>query len=79
MSPQTSEEGGNAARLEAGEVLRHNTAPFQHSLSKPEDKLEVPNVPDENEEDDRKAHVARYTHDTPVSAKFALFSRCLSL
>lgn len=62
------ENTGKTAQPETGGGARLAPAPIQDIPSKSEEESNVQQVSDGDEDDDRKAHVARYNKNVPVSA-----------
>ncbi|KLP18821.1 Uncharacterized protein LW94_5008 [Fusarium fujikuroi] len=65
-----TEIADNTAQPEAGGAAGLATAPIQNTPSKSEEESNVQQVLDEDGDDDRKAHVARYNNNVPVSATY---------
>ncbi|KAF5705718.1 serine threonine kinase [Fusarium mundagurra] len=60
-----TENADKTAQSKTGGAARLATAPIQDNPSKSEEESNVQQVPDEDEDDDRKAHVARYNNNVP--------------
>ncbi|KAF5012411.1 hypothetical protein FDECE_1540 [Fusarium decemcellulare] len=62
---QTAEKGGSLAQLKSGGAARFNTASSQDVPKKVDDEPKLQESPDDSDEDDRKAYVARYNNNVP--------------